>query len=81
MELATCSDAEITDRVGVKWISPSQTQSTPSASARSATSKASRNAAAWLSPCRISSTKIPKCMRSLSYRFLSFTSSSGADHG
>ena len=34
IELATWSDAEITERFGVKWISPSQTQSRPQASAR-----------------------------------------------
>src|ERR1051325_4832390 len=63
MALATCSEAEMTERVGVKWISPSQTQSAPHASAWSATSKMSRKAEAWLwlDPCRISSTKIPKC--------------------
>ena len=48
MALATCSDAEITERTGVKWISPSHTQSMPQASARSASSKMSRNAEAWL---------------------------------
>jgi len=63
MALATCSEAEMTERVGVKWISPSQTQSAPHASAWSATSKMSRKAEVWLwpDPCRISSTKIPKC--------------------
>src|SRR5215813_11784961 len=63
MALATCSEAEMTERVGVKWISPSHTQSAPQASAWSATSKMSRKADAWfwLDPCRISSTKIPKC--------------------
>ena len=50
MALATWSDAEITERVGVKWISPSQTQSMPHASARSAVSKTSRNAETWLAP-------------------------------
>ena len=39
IELATWSDAEITERFGVKWISPSQTQSRPQASARWASSK------------------------------------------
>ncbi len=43
MALATWSEAEITERDGVKWISPSQTQSIPQASARSACSKTSRN--------------------------------------
>jgi hypothetical protein len=33
----------------------------PHASARSASSKTSRKAEGWLAPCRISSTKIPKC--------------------
>ena len=42
--LATCSEAEITERTGVKWISPSHTQSAPQASARSASSKTSRKA-------------------------------------
>jgi hypothetical protein len=51
----------MTDRVGVKWISPSHTQSAPQASARSASSNTSRKAVAWFAPCRISSTKIPKC--------------------
>src|SRR6266540_2236138 len=62
MELATWSDAEITERTGVKWISPSHTQSRPQASASSASSNASLNAATWSTPRRISSTKIPKCM-------------------
>src|SRR5690242_5978899 len=62
MALATCREAEITERVGVKWISPSQTQSMPSPSARSARSKTSRKASAWLAPWRISSTKSPTCM-------------------
>ncbi len=44
--LATCSEAEMTERVGVKWISPSHTQSTPQASAWSATSNTSRKAEA-----------------------------------
>ena len=44
--LATWSEAEMIERVGVKWISPSQTQSTPPVSARSAVSKMSRNAVA-----------------------------------
>src|SRR5262249_55043861 len=61
MALATCSEAEMTERVGVKWISPSHTQSRPSASARSAVSKMSRKAAAWLAPWRISSTNSPMC--------------------
>src|SRR2546421_9197 len=61
MALATCSEAEITERVGVKWISPSQTQSMPSASARSAVSKMSRNAETCVAPWRISSTKSPTC--------------------
>jgi hypothetical protein len=47
---ATWSDAEITERTGVKWISPSHTQSTPHASARSASSKMSRKADGWLTP-------------------------------
>jgi len=59
--LATWREAEMTERLGVKWISPSQTQSTPPASARSAVSKMSRNAPAWVAPWRSSSTKIPKC--------------------
>src|SRR5262245_27807038 len=59
--LATCSEAEMTERVGVKWISPSHTQSMPSASARSAVSKMSRKAAGWLAPWRISSTNSPMC--------------------
>src|SRR5260370_36361627 len=62
MELATWSDAEITERTGVKWISPSHTQSRPQASATSASSNASLNAATWSTPRRISSTKIPKCI-------------------
>src|SRR5262245_24383774 len=62
IELATSKDAEITERVGVKWISPSQTQSMPQASAMSASSKASSNAEAGVAPRRISSTKSPKCM-------------------
>ena len=61
MALATWSEAEMTERTGVKWISPSHRQSTPHASARSASSKTSRKAEGWLAPCRISSTKIPKC--------------------
>ena len=48
--LATWSEEEITERVGVKWISPSQTQSMPRASARSASSKTSRKAEVWLAP-------------------------------
>lgn len=48
--LATCSDAEITERVGVKWISSSQTQSMPHASARSAISKTSRSAEGCVAP-------------------------------
>src|SRR5262249_36268845 len=64
IELATSSDAEITDRVGVKWISPSQTQSMPQASATSASSNASSNAETAVAPRRISSTKSPKCMAS-----------------
>ena len=50
IELATCREAEMTERIGVKWISPSHTQSTPHASARSARSKTSRKAEAWLDP-------------------------------
>jgi len=63
--LATWSDAEITEREGMKWISPSQTQSRPQASACWASSNASRNAETWFAPSRISSTKIPKCMTCL----------------
>ena len=48
--LATCSDAEMTERLGVKWISPSQTQSMPLDSARAAVSKTSRNACACPAP-------------------------------
>ena len=48
--LATWSEEEITERVGVKWISPSQTQSMPRVSARSASSKTSRKAEVWLAP-------------------------------
>ena len=59
--LATWSDAEMIDREGETWISPSQTQSMPHASAWSAVSNMSRNAAAWVAPWRSSSTKIPKC--------------------
>src|SRR5262249_319160 len=44
IELATRSEAEITDRAGVKWISPSQTQSMPHASPISPTSHAPSNA-------------------------------------
>src|SRR2546426_510207 len=66
IELATWSDAEITERAGAKWISPSQTQSRPQASACWASSNASRNAETWFAPYRISSTKIPKCMTSAS---------------
>ncbi len=62
IELATWSDDEMTERAGLKWISPSHTQSMPHASAASATAKTSRNAPAWSTPRRISSTKIPKCM-------------------
>src|SRR2546425_315841 len=62
IELAIWSDDEITERPGVKWISPSQTQSRPHASAASASANASRNAATWSTPRRISSTKIPTCM-------------------
>src|SRR5215813_179286 len=62
IELATWSDAEITERAGAKWISPSHTQSSPQASASSASSNASRNDAIWSIPLRDSSTKIPKCM-------------------
>ena len=40
IELAIRSEAEITERDGVKWISPSQTQSMPQASAMSASSNA-----------------------------------------
>ena len=36
MALATWSEAEMIERAGVKWISPSQTQSMPQASAWSA---------------------------------------------
>ena len=61
MALATWSEAEMIEREGVKWISPSQTQSMPHASAWSAVSKMSRNAPAWVAPWRSSSTKIPKC--------------------
>src|SRR5438067_4647691 len=64
IELATWSEDEITEREGVKWISPSHTQSAPHASARSAIANASRNAPTWSTPRRISSTKIPKCIRS-----------------
>ena len=46
----------------MKWISPSQTPSSPQASAASVSSTASRKAAASLLPRRRSSTKIPKCM-------------------
>ena len=53
----------MTERTGVKWISPSHTQSTPHASARSASSKMSRKAAGWVAPCRISSTNRPMCIR------------------
>src|SRR5262249_54695435 len=59
--LAPCSEAEMTERVGVKWISPSHTQSRPRASARWAVSKISRKAAGWLAPWRISSTNSPTC--------------------
>ena len=65
IELATRSEAEITERAGVKWISPSQTQSMPQASAMSASSNASSNAETAVAPRRISSTKSPKCMRRL----------------
>src|SRR5262245_58777787 len=61
MALATCSEAEMTERVGVKWISPSHTQSRPSVSARCAVSKRSRKADIWSAPWRISSTKSPTC--------------------
>ena len=61
--LATWSEAEMIERLGVKWISPSQTQSIPPASARSAVSKMSRKAPAWVAPWRSSSTKTPKCTR------------------
>src|SRR5262245_9669125 len=54
----------MTDRLGVKWISPSQTQSMPQVSAMSASSKASSNAEMGVAPRRISSTKSPKCMAS-----------------
>jgi len=50
MALATCSDAEMIERLGVKWISPSQTQSIPPASAWAAVSKMSRKAPAWVAP-------------------------------
>ena len=62
IELATCNDDEITERDGLKWISPSHTQSMLHASAASASAKTSLNAATWSTPRRISSTKIPKCM-------------------
>ena len=62
IELATRSEAEMTERAGVKWISPSQTQSMPQASAAAASSKASSKAETAVAPRRISSTKSPKCM-------------------
>src|SRR2546425_608698 len=54
--------AECTERVGLKWISPSHTPSSPDASAASARSSVSWNAAVSLVPGRRSSRKIPKCM-------------------
>src|SRR5262245_5320586 len=62
MAVATAMGAEMTERFGLKWISPSQTQSRPKASAASTVSKLSRNASVWLSPGLASSTKTPKCM-------------------
>ena len=51
-----------TERTGLKWISPSQTPSSPHASDASTRSKLSRNQSGALLPCRISSMKIPKSM-------------------
>src|SRR5499425_1170607 len=62
MAVATAMGAEMTERFGLKWISPSQMQSSPRASAASTVSKLSRNASVWLSPGLASSTKTPKCM-------------------
>src|SRR5215475_5923003 len=62
MAVATAMGAEMTERPGLKWISPSQMQSSPRASAASTVSKLSRNASVWLSPGLASSTKTPKCM-------------------
>src|SRR5215467_15926727 len=62
MAVATAMGAEMTERFGLKWISPSQMQSSPKASAASTVSKLSRNASVWLSPGLASSTKTPKCI-------------------
>src|SRR5262247_3805815 len=62
MAVAIAMGAEMTERFGLKWISPSQTQSRPKASAASTVSKLSRNASVWVSPGLASSTKTPKCM-------------------
>src|SRR5215472_5477146 len=62
MAVATAMGAEMTERFGLKWISPSQMQSRPKASAVSTVSKLSRNASDWFSPGLASSTKTPKCM-------------------
>src|SRR5215831_9560302 len=62
MAVATAMGAEMTERFGLKWISPSQMQSRPKASAVSTVSKLSRNASDWFRPGLASSTKTPKCM-------------------
>ena len=50
MKLASESGAELTERTGLKWISPSQTPSSPQASAASASSSVSWNAASSVPP-------------------------------
>src|SRR5438552_3361648 len=70
IEAAMGSDADTTERTGSKWISPSQMQSMPQASAWSTKLHVSTNASAWLNPCRFCSTNNPKCMREISLQFV-----------
>src|SRR6266542_3290894 len=62
MKLASASGADCTDRVPLKWISPSHTPSRPQASAAATSSTVSRNVVASLAPARRSSRKTPTCI-------------------
>src|SRR5713101_7375135 len=62
MAVATALGDEMTERAGLKWISPSHTQSNPQDSIASTVSKLSRKASTSVRPGRASSMKTPKCM-------------------